>query len=55
MDRLLYYTSRLIDTLKLTAEDYVLPHVYVLSVLTCNQFPEEPETYFHHVHFVKNG
>ena len=55
MDRLVYYTSRLIDTLKLSAEDYVLPHVYVLSVLTCNQFPDEPETYFHHVHFVKNG
>ena len=55
MDRLVYYTSRLIDTLKLSAEDYVLPHVYVLSMLTCNQFPEEPEIYFHHVHFVKNG
>ena len=55
MDRLVYYTSRLIDTLKLSAEDYVLPHVYVLSVLTCNQFPDEPETYFHHVRFFKNG
>ena len=55
MDRLLYYTSRLIDTLKRRSEDYVLPRIYVLSVLTCEQFRNEPETYFHHVHFVKNG
>ena len=55
MDRLLYYAARLIDTLKLNSEDYALPRIYVLSVLTCNQFPKEPETYFHHVHFVKNG
>ena len=55
MDRLLYYTSRLIDTLKLNAANYALPHIYVLSVLTCNQFPKEPQTYFHRVRFVKNG
>ena len=55
MDRLLYYTSRVISNQIRKSCEYRLPHIYVLSVLTSNQFETEPETYFHHVHFVKNG
>lgn len=54
MDRLLYYTARIITNRLKKSAEYRLPRIYVLSVLTCDQFAE-PETYFHHVHFVKNG
>ena len=55
MDRLLYYTSRIITNHVKKSEDYELPRIYVLSILTCDQFELEPDIYFHHVHFVKNG
>lgn len=55
MDRLLYYTSRVITNNVKKSEEYELPHIYVLSVLTCIQFANEPDTYFHHVHLVKNS
>ncbi len=55
MDRLLYYTSRVITNHVKKSEDYELPRIYVLSILTCDQFELEPDVYFHHVHFVKNG
>ena len=55
MDRLLYYTSRVITNQVKKSESYELPHIYVLSILTCNQFELEPETYFHHVNLTKNG
>jgi len=31
-----------------------LPHIYVLSLLTENQFPKEPDTYLHHAQIVRN-
>ncbi len=31
-----------------------MPHIYVLSLLTENQFPKEPSTYLHHVQIVRN-
>ena len=55
MDRLLYYTSRIITNHVKKSDDYKLPRIYVLSILTCDQFELEPDVYFHHVHFVKNG
>ncbi len=55
MDRLLYYTSRVITNHVKKSDDYKLPRIYVLSILTCDQFELEPDVYFHHVHFVKNG
>ena len=54
MDRLLYYTSRVITNQVKKSESYELPHIYVLSILTCNQFELDPETYFHHVNLTKN-
>ena len=38
MDRLLYYTSRVITNHVKKSEDYELPRIYVLSILTCDQF-----------------
>ena len=31
-----------------------MPHIYVLSLLTENQFPKESNTYLHHVQIVRN-
>ena len=55
MDRLLYYTSRVITNQVKKSESYELPHIYVLSILTSNQLELDPETYFHHVNLTKNG
>lgn len=36
------------------SQDYNLPHIYVLSLLTENQFPLERDTYLHHTQVVRN-
>ena len=54
VDRLIYYTSRVISRTVKKSQDYNLPHIYVLSILTENQFPEEENTYLHHSQIVRN-
>ncbi len=54
VDRLIYYTSRVISRTVKKAQDYNLPHIYVLSLLTENQFPLERNTYLHHTRLVRN-
>ena len=54
MDRLIYYTSRVVSRTVKKSQDYNLPHIYVLSILTENQFPEEENTYLHHSQIVRN-
>ena len=55
VDRLLYYVSRAVSTLVPEGKSYALPHIYQLSILTEDLFKDEPDTYFHHVTFAKNG
>ena len=54
VDRLIYYTSRVVSRTVKKSQDYNLPHIYVLSILTENQFPEEENTYLHHSQIVRN-
>ena len=54
VDRLIYYTARVISRTVKKAQDYDLPHIYVLSILTENQFPRERDTYLHHTQLVRN-
>ena len=54
IDRLIYYTARVISRTVKKAQDYKLPHIYVLSILTENQFPKERNTYLHHAQLVRN-
>lgn len=54
VDRLIYYTARVISRTVKKAQDYDLPHIYVLSILTENQFPRERDTYLHHAQLVRN-
>ena len=54
VDRLIYYTSRVISRTVKKAQDYKLPHIYVLSILTDNQFKKEKDRYFHHMRLVRN-
>jgi hypothetical protein len=54
IDRLIYYTSRVISRTVKKSQDYNLPHIYVLSILTENQFPLERSTYLHHSQLVRN-
>ena len=54
IDRLIYYTSRVISRTVKKSKDYNLPHIYVLSLLTENQFPLERNTYLHHAQLVRN-
>ena len=54
IDRLIYYTARVISRTVKKAQDYNLPHIYVLSLLTENQFPTERGTYLHHAQLVRN-
>ena len=53
-DRLIYYTARVVSRTVKKAQDYDLPHIYVLSILTENQFPLERDTYLHHAQIVRN-
>lgn len=53
-DRLLYYTARVISRTVKKSQSYGLPHIYVLSILTTNQFKKEKDTYFHHVQIIRN-
>ena len=54
VDRLIYYTSRVVSRTVKKSQDYNLPHIYVLSLLTENQFPLERDTYLHHTQVVRN-
>lgn len=54
VDRLVYYTSRVISRTVKKSQDYNLPHIYVLSLLTENQFPLERNTYLHHSQLARN-
>ena len=54
IDRLIYYTSRVVSRTVKKSQDYNLPHIYVLSLLTENQFPLERNTYLHHAQLVRN-
>ena len=54
IDRLIYYTARVVSRTVKKAQDYDLPHIYVLSILTENQFPLERDTYLHHAQLVRN-
>ena len=54
IDRLIYYTARVVSRTVKKAQDYKLPHIYVLSILTENQFPRERNTYSHHAQLVRN-
>ena len=54
IDRLIYYAARVVSRTVKKAQDYKLPHIYVLSILTENQFPRERNSYLHHVQLVRN-
>ena len=54
VDRLIYYTVRVISRTVKKSQDYNLPHIYVLSILTENQFPKKRNTYLHHAQLVRN-
>ena len=54
IDWLIYYTARVVSRTVKKAQDYKLPHIYVLSILTENQFPKERNTYLHHAQLVRN-
>ena len=54
VDRLIYYTSRVVSRTVKKSQKYDLPHIYVLSLLTENQFPLERNTYLHHAQLVRN-
>ena len=47
-------TSRVVSRTVKKSQDYNLPHIYVLSLLTENQFPLERNTYLHHAQLVRN-
>lgn len=53
-DRLIYYTSRVISRTVKKSQKYELPHIYVLSILTEDQFILEKDTYFHRTQIVRN-
>ena len=54
VDRLIYYTARVVSRTVKKSQDYNLPHIYVLSILTENQFPKERNTYLHHAQLMRN-
>ena len=54
IDRLIYYTSRVVSRTVKKSQDYNLPRIYVLSLLTENQFPLERNTFLHHAQLVHN-
>ncbi|MCQ2062226.1 MAG: PD-(D/E)XK nuclease family transposase [Fibrobacter sp.] len=54
VDRLVYYTSRIVNNQVKKSQSYDLPHIYVLSLLVDDQFPLEPDTYFHQYQFMRN-
>ncbi|MBR6833415.1 MAG: PD-(D/E)XK nuclease family transposase [Fibrobacter sp.] len=55
VDRLIYYTARVISRTVKKSQTYKLPHIYVLSILTENQFRHERNTYLHHAQIVRNS
>ena len=54
IDRLIYYTARVVSRTVKKAQAYKLPHLSVLSIRTENQFPKERNTYLHHAQLVRN-
>lgn len=54
VDRLVYYTSRIVNNQVKKNKSYELPHIYVLSLLVDDQFPLEPDPYFHQCQIMRN-
>ena len=54
VDRLVYYTSRIVNNQVKKNKSYELPHIYVLSLLVDDQFPLEPDSYFHQCQVMRN-
>ncbi|MCQ2124921.1 MAG: Rpn family recombination-promoting nuclease/putative transposase [Fibrobacter sp.] len=54
VDRLVYYTARVISNQVKKSQSYDLPHIYVLSLLCENQFPREKDAYLHHCLILRN-
>lgn len=54
VDRLVYFTARVIKNHVKKSQSYDLPHIYVLSLLCENQFPREKNTYLHHCQIMRN-
>ena len=54
VDRLVYYTARIVNNQVKKSKSYELPHIYVLSLLVDDQFPLEADTYFHHCQVMRN-
>lgn len=54
VDRLVYYTSRIVNNQVKKNKSYELPHIYVLSLLVDDQFPLEPDSYFHQCQIMRN-
>ncbi len=54
VDRLVYYTARIVNNQVKKCKSYELPHIYVLSLLVDDQFPLEADTYFHHCQVMRN-
>lgn len=54
VDRLVYYTARVISNQVKKSQSYDLPHIYVLSLLCENQFPREKDAYLHHCQILRN-
>ncbi len=54
VDRLVYYTSRVISRTVKKAKSYDLPHIYILSILTEDQFVLDRDRYYHTLELVRN-
>lgn len=54
LDRLVYYTSRVISRTVKKSKSYDLPHIYILSILTEDQFVLDRDHYYHTLELVRN-
>ena len=54
-DRVEYYMARVIENHVHKNEKYELPRIYFLGLLDFEMFPEDPQTYIHHVDQMCNG
>lgn len=54
VDRLIYYTSRVISRTVKKSKSYDLPHIYILSILTEDQFVLDRDHYYHTLELVRN-
>ena len=55
IDRIIYYTSRVVSRTVKKSQTYRLPHIYVLALLTDNLFSQEKDCYFHHSQIIRNN